>query len=205
MMCGALKESSSIRKFSILSIAVLIIILGGTLNLATTAVAQDNNDDNGDDDDNETFDEDLAWTLGLILVVIGIILFLAEAASPGFFIAIPATILIIIGALGIVAPQIFFSWWSPIIAVCIAIPVTYLTIKFYQKLAPPEAPTTTVGDSLIGRKGIVMTATDPDSHTKGKVRIGSDIWSATSKTPINKGARVEVIASEGVHIIVKKV
>ncbi len=204
-MCGALKKSSSIRRFSILLIAVIIIILGCTINLATTAVAQDNNNDNGDDDENETFDDELAWTLGLILVVIGIILFLAEAASPGFFIAIPATILIIIGMLGIVAPQMFFSWWSPILAVGIAIPVTYLTIKFYQKLAPPEAPTTTVGDSLIGRKGLVITATDPDRHTKGKVRIGTEIWSATSKIPINKGVRVEVIASEGVHIIVKEV
>ena len=142
--------------------------------------------------------------MGLIFVIIGIVLFLAEAASPGFFIAIPATILIILGILGIVAPGIFFSVWSPIIAVAIAVPITLVVIYFYRQLAPPKAPTTTVGDSLVGRRGIIITTTEPDSHTKGKVRIGSDIWSATSAKAIPKGTRVEIIGSEGVHVIVKK-
>jgi membrane protein implicated in regulation of membrane protease activity len=200
-----MKSYRLIKKTTILFIVVLIILLGCTISITTTAVAQDDNGDNGEDDENETSDEDLAWTLGLVFVIIGVILFLAEAASPGFFIAIPATILIILGIIGIIAPGIFFSIWSPIIAVGIAIPVTLVVIYFYRQIAPPQPPTTTVGDSLIGKRGIVITATEPDRQTKGKVRIGSDVWSATSDRPIRKGARVEVIASEGVHVIVREI
>jgi len=198
------KGPKLIKRFMILLIIFLIIVLACSLNITTSVVAQD--DDNDDDEDeNETSTEDLAWTLGLIFVIIGIVLLLAEASSPGFFIAIPATILIILGILGVVAPGIFFSFWSPIIAISIAIPVTLIVIYFYRQLAPPQEPTTTVGDSLVGKKGLVTTATDPDSETKGKVRIGSDTWSATSDTPIKEGSKVEVIASEGVHVIVRKV
>lgn len=193
-----------IKRTIIVLIIFLIVAFACSINITTTVIAQD--DDNDDDEDeNETSTEDLAWTLGLLFVIIGIILLLVEASSPGFFIAIPATILIILGILGVVAPGIFFSFWSPIIAIGIAVPVTYFTIYFYRQLAPPQEPTTTVGDSLVGKRGLVTTATDPDSETKGKVRIGSDIWSATSEQPIKEGSRVEVIASEGVHVIVRKV
>ena len=56
----------------------------------------------------------------------------------------------------------------------------------------------------MGREGIVTVPTDPDSLTKGKVRIGSDIWSATSDKPIKKDERVKVVSSEGVHVTVEK-
>lgn len=198
------KGPKLVKKTIILLIIFLIIAFACSINVTTTVVAQDNGDDD-DEDENETSTEDLAWTLGLLFVIIGIILLLVEASSPGFFIAIPATILIILGILGVVAPGIFFSFWSPIIAIGLAVPITYLTIYFYRQLAPPQEPTTTVGDSLVGKRGLVTTATDPDSQTAGKVRIDSDTWSATSEQPINEGTRVEVIASEGVHVIVRKV
>lgn len=145
------------------------------------------------------------WIMGLIFVIIGVIMLLAEASSPGFFIGIPATILIVIGIIGIGFPGLFFTIWSPIIAAIVAAVTTITIIIFYKKLAPPEAPTTTVGESLVGKTGIVMVDTEPDNLTKGKVKIGSDIWSATSEQSIKKGNKVVVIASEGVHITVEKV
>jgi membrane protein implicated in regulation of membrane protease activity len=144
------------------------------------------------------------WIIGLIFVIIGIVMLLAEASSPGFFIGIPACILIVIGLIGIALPALFFTIWSPIIAAIVAVVTTFAVITFYKKLAPPEAPTTTVGESLVGKEGMVMTATDPHSTTKGKVKIGSEIWSATSEKPIKKGLRVVVTASEGVHITVER-
>lgn len=145
------------------------------------------------------------WLLGLVLVVIGIVMFLFEAASPGFFIGIPATILIVIGIFGILLPDLLFTIWSPIVAVAIGIPVTYGVIQLYKRIAPPKPPTTTVAESLIGKRGIVIVDTDPDSLTKGKVKVGSDVWSATSARKIKKGKRVEIVKSEGVHITVKEV
>jgi membrane protein implicated in regulation of membrane protease activity len=145
------------------------------------------------------------WILGLIFLIVGIIMFLVEASSPGFFIGIFASIFVVIGIIGISFPGLFFTIWSPIIAAVVGIITTVGIIIFYKKIAPPEAPTTTVGDSLIGKKGVVIADTDPDSLTKGKVKIGSDIWSATSAKRIKKGSRVIILESAGVHITVKKI
>lgn len=145
------------------------------------------------------------WILGLIFVIIGIIMFLAEATSPGFFIGIPASILVALGIIGIAFPQLFFTFWSPIIAAGTAAFFSIIIILTYRRLAPPEAPTTTVGESLVGKQGIVTIMTSPQSSTKGKVKIDSEIWSATSDKPIKKGKHVVVIASEGVHIMVKEI
>jgi membrane protein implicated in regulation of membrane protease activity len=144
------------------------------------------------------------WAMGLIFVIIGVVMFLAEASSPGFFIGIPASILVVIGIIGIGFPQIFFTIWSPIIATIVAVITTIVIIDLYKRLAPPEVPTTTAGDSLIGREGIITITTVPESLTKGKVKIGSDIWSATSKLPLRVGTPVVVVASEGVHVTVEK-
>ena len=79
-----------------------------------------------------------------------------------------------------------------------------LTVKGYQRLAVPEPPTTTVADSLTGKVGVVTIATEV-GNMKGKVRIGSDIWSATSDEPLEEGCKVVVEYSEGVHVHVRRV
>ncbi len=142
--------------------------------------------------------------LGLALVIGGIILLLAEAASPGAFMLVPATVLLVMGAIGLIAPDILLQWYSPVIAAAVAIPTTILTIRFYQRLAPPAPPETVVATSLVGQTGIVEAEVEP--HTlKGKVRIANDTWSATSDKPIKPGKRVKVVASEGVHVTVEEV
>ncbi len=142
--------------------------------------------------------------LGLAFVIGGIILLLAEAASPGAFMLVPATVLLILGAIGLIAPGILLSWWSPLITAVIVIPSTILTIKFYQRLAPPAPPETVVATSLVGQTGVVESEVEPNT-LKGKVRIANDTWSATSEKPIKPGRRVRVVASEGVHVTVEEV
>lgn len=141
--------------------------------------------------------------MGLILLVIGILMILAEVASPGAFILVPATVLIVLGGIGMVAPKVLLSWWSPLLAVIILIPMTFVTMKLYQKLAPPAPPETTVATSLIGRTGVVEREVVP--HTlAGKVRIDHDTWSATSDKVIPAGKNVVVKDSEGVHVKVEE-
>ena len=143
-------------------------------------------------------------TLGLILLVIGILMILAEVASPGAFILVPATVLIILGAIGMVAPKILLSWWSPMLAVIILIPMTFVTMKLYQKLAPPVPPETTVATSLVGQIGVVERQVMPNTLA-GKVRIDHDTWSATSAKVIPIGKKVVVKSSEGVHVMVEEI
>lgn len=144
------------------------------------------------------------FELGLAFLIIGILMLLAEVMSPGAFILVPATVLMVLGTVGIVAPDLLLSWWSPVIAGIIVIPVTYVSIKMYQKLAPPAPPETTVATSLIGQKGIVEVEVLPNS-LKGKVRIDHDTWSATAPKPIPVGTKVVVKASEGVHVTVEEI
>jgi len=144
-----------------------------------------------------------AATVSLIIIIIGAIFILIEALSPGIFAVIPGTVLVIVGIIGYAVPDFLFSIYSPLVAIAIALPLTLITIKMYQVLAKPVPPTTTVTDSLIGKKGKVTVETAPNS-LKGKVRIGMDIWSADSDETIGVGETVEVIAAEGVHVTVRK-
>lgn len=144
------------------------------------------------------------WQIGLIFVIVGVILFIVEVASPGFFVAIPASVLIILGALGMVLDGFFLSMWSPIVAIGVTVPAFLGTMYAYKKLAPPQPPTTTVGRSLVGKRGIVDTDIVPNT-IKGKVRIENQTWSATSDHYIPKDTLVEVVQSRGVHVIVKEV
>jgi membrane protein implicated in regulation of membrane protease activity len=144
------------------------------------------------------------FELGLAFIIIGILMVLAELSSPGAFILVPATVLLVLGFVGMVAPDILISWWSPVITAIIVIPVTYVTMKMYQKLAPPAPPETTVATSLVGMTGVVEREVVPNS-LKGKVRIDHDTWSATSDRPIAAGKKVVVRASEGVHVTVEEI
>ncbi len=143
------------------------------------------------------------FMIAVVLILIGAILLIVEAFTPGAFLVIPGTVLVIVGLIGAVFPDMMTSWWSPVIAVLIAVPIAVVTAKFYQRLAVPEPPTTTVTDSLLGRTGTVVVPTEAGSM-KGKVRIGSEIWSATSDKPLEAGVEVVVEKSEGVHVHVRE-
>ncbi len=141
--------------------------------------------------------------MALAFIIIGIIMLIAEAASPGSFILVPGTVLIVLGGIGLVSPDWLLSWWAPIVAVIVLIPMTLITIKLYQRLAPPIPPETTVAASLVGTTGIVTREVGPND-LKGKVRIQHDTWSATASKVIPVGRSVLVKASEGVHVVVEE-
>ena len=69
-----------------------------------------------------------AVVVALVLIVLGLVLLIIEATSPGVFMIIPASVLIILGALGLVSPDFLFSWWAILIAILVAVPVTAITI-----------------------------------------------------------------------------
>jgi membrane protein implicated in regulation of membrane protease activity len=145
----------------------------------------------------------LGTELALAFVIIGILMLLTEAVSPGSFIIIPATVLLVLGGIGLVYPDWLLTWYAPLTAVIMVAPMTYITIKMYQKLAPPAPPETTVATSLVGLKGVVETEVVPNTM-KGKVRIANDTWSATSDKVIPAGTRIVVKSSEGVHVEVEE-
>ncbi len=144
--------------------------------------------------------------LGWILIVLGAVLLLVEVYQPGFFIAVPATVLIIIGILLLLGVDILSSPAGLIVGVIAAIAAASITVWLYGRLTPGKEPPKTLSrDSLVGLEGTVVVPVDPET-LRGKVRLGSMEWSARSESgEIPAGKRVAVVRSEGVHVVVKEV
>jgi len=144
-----------------------------------------------------------AFLIALAFVIIGILMLVAESVTPGSFIIVPGTVILVLGLIWMINPEWTFAWWSPIVAVIILIPMIFASIKLYQMLAPPAPPETTVASSLIGKKGTVTKEIIP-GDISGKVRIDNDTWSATSTKRIPAGANIVVRDSTGVHVKVEE-
>jgi membrane-bound ClpP family serine protease len=148
---------------------------------------------------------DVGLSFGWLLIIGGALLILVEVYSPGFFATVPATVMIILGILQLMGVDISNPWMGGIIGITTAILAALATIYLYGRITTNESPTTISRDSLVGKSGIVKVAVDGTTLT-GKVVIGSTEWSARSKgLTIRSGAKVKVVDSEGVHIVVEEV
>ncbi|UCF07918.1 MAG: NfeD family protein [Thermoplasmata archaeon] len=143
-------------------------------------------------------------TIGLALLIIGILLIIAEAATPGFFIGVIGTAFIAMGLVGIFFPFILDTPWSPIIVVVVTSGSMLGAVMFYRRLGSTQPPATTITESNVGREGVVTADIEPNS-LKGKVKIKHQIWSATADAHIPKDAKIRVIDWDGVHVIVEEV
>ncbi|MCL7415926.1 MAG: NfeD family protein [ANME-2 cluster archaeon] len=138
--------------------------------------------------------------IGYAMIIIGIGLMVAEAMHPGFFVAVPGTVLLVMGAVFVLLPGVF-EQWSALIMIITALLASIATIMLYRRIAPVQKPSSTSMDSIIGKKGLVTIDIEPGSIS-GKVKISNQMWSATSESPIPAGRNVEVTGSEGVHVTV---
>ena len=143
--------------------------------------------------------------IGWTIIAIGLILLLIEAYNPGFFLAVPGTTLIILGVIALLFPGIFQSSMIIIIGIIIVIISSAISIWIYSHLTPEGVvPVTISRDSLMGKYGLVRETVTPDSIS-GKVEIDNVEWSAKSRENIiEKGKKVRVLSSEGVHVIVEE-
>jgi membrane protein implicated in regulation of membrane protease activity len=137
--------------------------------------------------------------IALAFVIAGIIMIIAEYFVPGSFIIVPGTVVLVLGIIWLINDDWMLAWWSILVAIVVVIPMIFVSIKLYQKLAPPAPPETTVASSLIGKKGTVLKEIVPGGIS-GKVRIDNDTWSATADIKIPIGADIVVVESTGVHV-----
>ena len=148
----------------------------------------------------------LGLSFGWLLIVVGTLFLVVEALNPGFFIAVPGTVLIILGILLVLGIDVFSTPFGLIVAVLLTIAASIVTIWIYKKINPDtKSPTTISRDSLVGLDGMVLVKVIPDSLS-GKVRVAGQDWSARSEEGIIAvGSKVRVVKSEGVHIVVQEV
>jgi len=146
-------------------------------------------------------------TFGIALIITGIILFVIELNLPGFFIAIPATMVMALGIMAIVLQEKMDSPWVAVISIIILIVVLYGTMLFYKSLAPPEmTDLTPMGLSLKGKLGTVVDEVRSDNNT-GKVRIKNTTQvyraRAVDGEAIPPDTEVRVTDYQGITLIVK--
>lgn len=142
-------------------------------------------------------------TIALCIILVGALLIIGEAFSPGVYLIIPGTVLVALGIFGYFFPDYLFSIWAPITMLIVGLISSIVTVIVYRKLGEPEPPSIAVSDGLIGKKGIVTVRTTAD-NIRGKVKIGSELWSARSMEPIDEGKTVVVVSAEGVHVVVEE-
>ena len=147
---------------------------------------------------------ELGASLGYAFILLGILLFVIETFQPGFLLAVPATVLLVLGLLLIVAPSIVNSWIVLPIILIVGSVTFYFTLKFYQSLAPPDSPPIGSLRVHIGKEAKVVKAVVPGT-IKGKVRLGTIEFRASSSTDISEGSLVKVIDVDGIHFVVEPI
>ena len=76
----------------------------------------------------------------------------------------------------------------------------FATRKFCNKFLKNDAPETL--NTVVGKIGTVTVDINP-IQAEGQVKINGETWSATSKSPIEKGSEIVVEKVEGVKAVVK--
>ncbi len=142
----------------------------------------------------------LDWFSGA-LIVIGLILFGVELIHPGALLLVPGSIVLMAGVLYLFFPPSFI-YGTPYGALAIliaAIVGALVQIPFYRWVAPNHRPMTTTSSGFTGEFGVVISPIEPNTM-RGKVQIGSEVWTAKSDRLIPNGTRVKVVSGEGVSL-----
>lgn len=139
---------------------------------------------------------------GLILIIIGISLFIAEAfiTSHGVLGA-GGTIAMLLGSVMLIdspSPVLQISWAVIIPAVAISALLFIITVTVAVRVYREKPNTGKEG--MIGMQAVATT----DIHGSGQVFTRGEYWTAWSEEPIAKGENVTVVAVEGLKVKVRK-
>lgn len=137
--------------------------------------------------------------IGLAFIIVGVLLFIVEVFQPGFLIAVPGTVFIVLGVL--MSFNLNLGLWILPIGLAVGLGSLYGTMRLYQSLAPPDTPSEMSIQSTIGKSGIV-TRDVKANEMSGKARIGREEFRATSESNIPKGTKVKVTNAEGITVTV---
>lgn len=137
--------------------------------------------------------------IGLAFIIVGILLFIIEVFQPGFLIAVPGTVFIVLGVL--MSFNLDLGLWILPIGLVVGLGSLFGTMRLYQSLAPPDTPSEMSIENVIGKSGVVSK--DVEANTMmGKAKIGREEFRATSDSDIPKGTKVKVTNAEGITVTV---
>jgi membrane-bound serine protease (ClpP class) len=142
---------------------------------------------------------------GIILIILSVIFFIAEAMTPTFGAwTIGGVISLILGSLLLFPSRKIDSVWAPsyfIIFFMVALTVIIIGIILVAIIKAHRKKVVVGKESLVGLKGVATT----DIFDSGVANIGGEDWQAYSDEKISVRDIVEVIEVNGMKLKVKKV
>ncbi len=140
--------------------------------------------------------------LGLLLIILGILLFVLEIITPTFgALAVGGVISIALGSIFLIDPD------SPYgdIPLSVVLTVVFASALFFLfagrlGLKAQKRKKVTGAEGMVGERGEAITVF---KGGKGKVAVHGEIWNAVSDHPLKKGDRIKVVAVEGLILRVE--
>ena len=140
--------------------------------------------------------------IGLAFIIVGILLFVIEVFQPGFLIAVPGTVFIVLGLLMSFNEALELSAFSLVaIGLVVGLGSLYGTMRMYQSLAPPDTPSEMSIEVMVGKSGTVIKDVAANEMT-GKVKVGREEFRATADIAIPSGKKVKVTHAAGITLTV---
>lgn len=138
---------------------------------------------------------------GLGLIALGVGLMIAEAMAPSFGVmGVGGIIAFTLGGIMLFNSDVAaFRVGLPVILAVAVVSAILLFATISIALRMRRRPVTTGVERLIGSAGEALT----DVAKTGQVRIGGEIWRATSPSTITKGSVVKVTAVNGLELTVE--
>ncbi len=139
---------------------------------------------------------------GVLLLLLALVLFIAEAFAPTFgALTLGGIVCMVLGSMMLINspfPALQVSWTVFLPVAIAAGGITFFLGGIAMRAQRRKAKGGVEG--LIGAIGVAETNLNPE----GKVFIEGEIWDAVSETPIEDGKEVRVVRVEGLKLIVEK-
>jgi membrane-bound serine protease (ClpP class) len=139
----------------------------------------------------------IRWA-GAALLLLGLILFVLEAkiASHGIL-GIGGSIAMVLGALILIDTSVPELKIRLSTAVAVTLPFALITIFLLQLVIRARSLKVATGTAgMLGEVGIAKTALAPE----GRVFVHGEWWNAEASSPVPEGAKVRVVAVEGLKL-----
>ncbi|CAN5144924.1 nodulation protein NfeD [soil metagenome] len=140
--------------------------------------------------------------VGILLILFSLILFIAEVKVVSFgLLTVGGIIAFVLGATMLfdTPGSLLRVSWSVIIP-AVLLTAGFFVFAFSLAYRTWRTKPTTGREGLIGQRGIVRRRIDP----QGQVQIRGELWSARADQPIDPGAAIEVVATEGLMLHVRQ-
>jgi membrane-bound serine protease (ClpP class) len=136
------------------------------------------------------------------LLLLAVALFILEATVTSYgILGIGGAIAMVLGAVLLIEgpPELQISW---AVAIAVTLPFALITIFLLSLVIRSYRNKVVTGDTgMVNEEGTAYTALEP----KGKVFVHGEFWDAVSTIPVAEGARVRVVAVEGLTVKVEPI